>query len=263
LRNPIEEKHPDVKFDYYTTIDDFLAAIKANKIVGRLIGGFDVGRRHNTAEFMVFEELKDDLSILRLRRSFRNEPFEVMKGEAFYALRNANIRKLGVDATGPGIQLAEEAARAFPGVCEEINFTNSWKDEAASNIRRLMECQWLALPDDRDFRNQFHSIKRIVTEHGNLRIDAEANTQHHGDIVWGCALACMYIRNRPQINFGDSLRRGTHMDESNAADIHIVRPGKRLFAPISPMVQQPIMSSMSGSFGLELPAIARRKIQHA
>ena len=262
LRNPIEEKHPDTKFDYYTTIDDFLSAIKAGKIVGRLVGGFDVGRRHNTAEFIVFEELKDNLTILRLRRSFRNEPFEIMKGETFYALRNANIRKFGIDATGPGIQLAEETARAFPGVCEEINFTNSWKDESASNLRRLMECQWLALPDDRDFRNQFHSIKRIVTEHGNLRIDAAANTQHHGDIVWGCALACMYIRNKPQINFGDSLRRGMHMDESTDADIKIVRPGQRLFTTVSPMVQQPFMPGGHRPFGLELPAIARRKIQH-
>ena len=262
LRSPIEEKHPDTKFDYYTTIDDFLSAIKAGKIVGRLVGGFDVGRRHNTAEFIVFEELKDNLTILRLRRSFRNEPFEIMKGETFYALRNANIRKFGIDATGPGIQLAEETARAFPGVCEEINFTNSWKDESASNLRRLMECQWLALPDDRDFRNQFHSIKRIVTEHGNLRIDAAANTQHHGDIVWGCALACMYIRNKPQINFGDSLRRGMHMDESTDADIKIVRPGQRLFTTVSPMVQQPFMPGGHRPFGLELPAIARRKIQH-
>jgi phage FluMu gp28-like protein len=257
LKTQIEEMHPGIVFKFYDNIDDMLNAIKTGVIKGRFIGGFDVGRKHHTAELVLVEEVADNLNIVRLRRCFRKETFETMKEEINYVIRNCSVRKFGIDATGPGIQLAEEMRQKYPGICEEINFSNSWKDESASNLRRLMESQWLAIPDKRDFKSQFHSIKRMVTEHGNFKIDAEKNKDHHGDIFWAVAMATMYVRNIPVIGF--NVAAGKYQQDSDPGiSSRIVRPSTRLFMPNSPMARPFVNFGSDIGFGVVPLGIVRK-----
>jgi len=256
-KNPIEERHPGIKFGFYDSIEAVMDAIKVGDIKGRFIAGFDVGRKHHTAEFILAEEISDDMVVVRFRRSFRNEKFVEMESEIDYAIRNAHVRKLGIDATGMGMHLAENLSRRYPSVVDEVNFTPSWKDESASNLRRLMENQCFAFPDDRDFRKQFHSIKRSVTDHGNIRVDAEKNKDHHGDIFWAAALVGMHVRNKPLLNYSVNLHN-TDSEDRQTSSVSVMRPDRRIFLPASAMVQR-LNSSRVINFGLKVPNLTSRR----
>jgi phage FluMu gp28-like protein len=171
---------------------------------------------------------------MRMKKSYRNEDYETMKGELRYLLNNAPISKLGIDDTGLGNNLAEDLAKEFSGTCDGITFTNPWKEEVATNIRCLFEAQQLAVPDKRAIINQIHSIKRIVTEHGNLRLDAEKNKDHHGDIFWAIALGCSYIKKAFVTDFSVKMP-----DEDDPQLCKFPRPKQRVFTPkASPLIRQ-------------------------
>lgn len=230
---PLEENNPKIDFAFFEDLDEFMLYARAN-IKGGLYAGFDVGRKHHSAELFIFEDHPSDILIARLRKTYRNEDFETMKGELKYALNNLNIMKLGIDDTGLGANLAEDITREYPGICEGITFTNQWKEEVATNIRCMFEAQMIAIPDKRDITGQIHSIKRIVTEHGNLRLDAEKNKDHHGDIFWAIALACNYIKKA----FAPSFSVYTPKEEDDPHTSKFPRPKSRIFTPSVPLIKQ-------------------------
>ena len=232
-RYPLEEKNPKIDFSFFEDLDEFILYARAN-IKGGLYAGFDVGRKHHSAELFIFEDHPSDILIARLKKTYRNEDFETMKGELRYALNNLDIVKLGIDDTGLGANLAEDLTREYPGTSEGITFTNQWKEEVATNIRCMFEAQMIAIPDKREITGQIHSIKRIVTEHGNLRLDAEKNKDHHGDIFWAIALACNYIKKA----FAPSLSLHTPREEDDPHTCKFPRPASRIISPSVPLIKQ-------------------------
>jgi phage FluMu gp28-like protein len=158
--------------------------------------------------------------------------------------------KMGIDDTGIGNQLAEEMSKEYTGTCEGITFTNPWKEEVATNIRCFFEAQKIAIPDKKDLTKQIHSIKRIVTEHGNLRLDAEKNKDHHGDIFWAIALACSYIKKA----FAASFSVGKDIGEETPHTCEFARPATRVFTPRTPLVRQ--VGSLENGFN------SRRRRRH-
>jgi phage FluMu gp28-like protein len=228
LKSPIEERNPKIDFSFFDSIDEFIPFAK-DKCKGDLYAGFDVGRKHHSAELVIFEDHPSNLVIMRLSRSYKNENFEMMKSELRYLLNKLQIVKMGIDDTGIGSQMAEEMSREFAGICEGITFTNPWKEEVATNIRCLFESQQVAIPDKRNIVGQIHSIKRMVTEHGNLRLDAEKNKDHHGDIFWGIALATSYIKRA----FITNLSVGKITSEEESSLRHFPTPKVRIFTPKS------------------------------
>lgn len=234
---PMDARYPKTKFTYHDNLDDVLAAKRMGIISGPLHGGFDVARRRHGAELIILEDINRGPLAMRARIEFRNADFEKMEAELGRAVEQLGLEKMRIDETGPGIELAENMLKRYPGICEPITFTNSWKEENASHIRRLMEIQNLAVPDDREVKKQIHSIKRIVTDHGNLRFDAEKNKDHHGDIFWGMALAASELR----------LSSAGAISVRSTGDIEvreniIKRPFKRVFSssiPVSRNIQLP------------------------
>jgi phage FluMu gp28-like protein len=224
MRYPIEERNPDVNFDYFSDVEELMSYARNEGIKGDLYAGFDVGKKHHSAELVLLEDYSDDLVIMRFKKQFRNEKYEVMKGELRYILNNLPVVKMGIDDTGLGSDMGETLEGEFPGVCEGITFTNSWKQESATNVRLLLEAQKLAIPDDREILKQMHSIKRIVTEYGNLRLDAEKNKDHHGDIFWAIALACNYLKK-----VSDSTMIDIRTNNDDNLKNLIKRPTQRIF----------------------------------
>lgn len=244
---PVETSYPEVKFNYYTALDDLAAAKRAGEFKGSLSAGFDVGRRKHNAELIIVEDVPRGPVALRGRIKFNNVDFEAQEAELGRAIDWLGLERMGIDETGPGIQLGENMEKKYPGVCIPINFTNSWKELNASHTRRLMETQNLALPDDRDVRGQFHSIKRMVTDHGNLRFDAEKNKEHHGDIVWATALAVEELRPDEIGSLSVSKKK---VDRAVPENI-VSRPKKRLFNKKTTSV--PIARHTGPSFGVLPP----------
>ena len=99
-------------------------------------------------------------------------------------------RRACIDATGLGMQLAEEAVEQFGQKVEPVTFTAAVKEALAFGLRTKMEDRLVRVPTDRVIHNDLHSVKKITTAAGNIRFDVEASeSAGHADHFWALALA--------------------------------------------------------------------------
>ena len=84
--------------------------------------------------------------------------------------------------------LAEAAVESF-GTClvEPVIFTSSIKAEMAENLRIKVEDQHARIPVDHDLRNDWHSVRRIMSA-GSIKYDAARDNTGHADRFWAAAL---------------------------------------------------------------------------
>ena len=191
LTFPIMEKHGDITFSLYDEMEDLERAVFNGKVTGKLLAGYDVGRKKNAGEFAIIEELGREhnyLQIVRHLKTFRNTKFRLQKAYLERALTVFNRMRMKIDSGGIGANLGEEL-EDFSWKVEAIQFSNPWKEETCSDFRIRLENQGIAIPNRKDVKNQIHSIKRKVTEYGKFVFDAEKNESHHGDIFWAIAMA--------------------------------------------------------------------------
>jgi phage FluMu gp28-like protein len=91
------------------------------------------------------------------------------------------------------MQLAERAVEKFGcAKTEAINFASgSIRTEMAFNAKKCFEEKSVLIPACADVREDIHSMKRIITTAGNVRLQAEKETDvsGHADRFWGLALA--------------------------------------------------------------------------
>ena len=207
-RYVMEDKYLDVNFGFFTSIVKLRKSIQQGVVSPNLIAGFDVGRKRHTSELVILEKV-DDLLILRFREHFDNVPYPEQRARIEAYLNNLPVKKIGIDATGIGDSLTEELECNVTQEVIGIKFTNPWKERVCTEFLIRLEDKALALPDDSDVVKQIHSIKRKVSEFGNVQYSAHDQTEHHADIFWAIACAMWvgddYIRARPVIrgNFGN------------------------------------------------------------
>ena len=155
---------------------------------GDLHLGFDVGRKKDLSVLWLVERIGPML-FTRDVRVLEKVPFRVQRDILHEALRLPKIRRACIDATGLGMQLAEEAVDAFGRFrVEPITFTNRWKEEAAYDLRRRVEEKTLVLPQSQPVREDLHSVKKSVTGSGNIRFQVFGG-DGHADRFWAAALA--------------------------------------------------------------------------
>ena len=148
--------------------------------------GVDIARRHDLTVIAVLEKLGSVLYLRRLeilRQLPFSEQFKVLDHMAGFA------RKIAIDETGLGMQLAEELAKKWGETkIERVYFTARVKEELAERLKRHFEDKTIRIPVDNDLREDLHSVKRTVTDAGNIRY--EGSTQDsHADRFWALALA--------------------------------------------------------------------------
>jgi phage FluMu gp28-like protein len=176
--------------------EDFADIAKSNP--GRLVAGFDVGRRRDFSVLAIFEELKSGVLRCRLLKEFDRETFERQEAQLRAALTILPLARLSIDATGLGMNLAENLSREYPQVVSE-DFTTKTKETWCNDFKILLQRKMVELPADRDLVAQIHSIKKTVTAGGRVIFDAEkaADTKGHADKFWAVALACQKERRPP------------------------------------------------------------------
>ena len=103
-------------------------------------------------------------------------------------LRLPQVRRLCIDATGLGNQLAEEAKREFDWKVEPITFTQQSKSDLAYPLRSMHEDVHLRYRRDEKLRNDLRGIKKSITVGGNERFEGESGDSHC-DRFWAKALA--------------------------------------------------------------------------
>lgn len=154
---------------------------------GPLYVGVDVGRKRDLTVMWVLQRLGDVLWTRQLR-VLEGVPFRAQRDTLFDLL--PHVERACIDATGLGMQLAEEAQDAFGRYrIEPVTFTAAVKDELAHGLRRLFEDRRLRIPADRAIREDLHSVRKLTTVAGNIRFDAERTGDGHADRFWALALA--------------------------------------------------------------------------
>jgi phage FluMu gp28-like protein len=175
---------------------------------GNLYAGFDVARKKHLSCLWVTESI-GELDYTRAVIEMRDMPFRKQKEILYEVLSLPNLRRCCIDASGLGMQLAEEALEDYGKFkVEPISFTNSTKEELATNAYVQVENQRVLIPRDRKIRDDFYSIKAVITAAGNTRYEAEETEDGHADRFWAFAL------NR-------------HARKSNAGPVNITSGSRR------------------------------------
>ncbi len=156
----------------------------------RFYAGFDVGRKRDLSVLWVIEKL-GDVFWTRVLRTFNNVNFSAQEGAINSLLGSSAIKRLCIDSTGIGMQLAERLQQRWgTHRVEAVHFTAPVKSELAMPLRRLFEDKLVRVPMNDLVREDLHSIRKIVTAANNVRLDADrSDTDGHGDRFWALALA--------------------------------------------------------------------------
>ena len=163
-------------------------------ITGRLVAGFDVGRKRDLSELSIFEDI-DDQKVCRLLRSYDKTPFAEQEGDLRRMLGMLPIGRLSIDQNGIGMHLAENLSRDFGCVMPET-FTNESKEIWCNDFKILLQRKDVVLPKDRELVSQIHAIKKRLTPSGKPSFEVERDevTRGHGDRFFSVALACQKER---------------------------------------------------------------------
>jgi phage FluMu gp28-like protein len=148
--------------------------------------GVDVARKKHLCVIDVGEKIGDVIHD-RLRHEFLDQPFSRIKAELFRLLTLPKLQRCCIDATGLGLQLAEEAKETFGWKVEPVTFTQQVKERLAFSLRTDFESILLRIPRDPKLRADLRAIKKQVTITGNIRFIGDTD-DGHCDRFWAKAL---------------------------------------------------------------------------
>jgi phage FluMu gp28-like protein len=152
-------------------------------------GGMDIGRTKNTSELYLVGESTTSTYPLRLALTMDNTEFDDQLSVVTNVMANLPVKKLLIDQTGIGRNIAENAAKKYPSKIEGVDFTNATKQLWAGNTKMVMQQRKAPIPIDRELAYQIHSIKKLITPSKNVVFDTDRNEKHHADKFWALALA--------------------------------------------------------------------------
>lgn len=186
----LEEATAYLSYELLATCEDAAATTdllleEIDPALGELYLGVDVGRQRDLTVMWLLQR-GGDVNWTRRVIELASTSFAAQR-EVLYGLL-PRVRRACIDATGLGMQLAEEAKQRFAQV-EAVTFTASVKSDLATTLRRAFEDRGVRVPVSSAVREDLHSVRRIVTSAGNIRFDAERDAGSHADRFWALALA--------------------------------------------------------------------------
>ncbi len=155
------------------------------ELEGDVYVGVDIGRRKDLTVISVLEEVGDVFYLRKLevlKKLPFSEQFRIIDHIASYA------RRIAVDETGIGMQLAEELRRKHGSKVIPVYFTARAKEELAEKLKAKFQDRLIRVPPDRDLREDLHSVRRSITASGNVRYEG-SSSDSHADRFWSLALA--------------------------------------------------------------------------
>lgn len=156
-----------------------------------LYAGIDIGRKQDLTVIWIDEKIAGTF-YTRHKIELKNMPFSEQKQILFPILAMPEMRRACIDATGIGMQLAEEAAQMFGTFkIEPVMFTQKSKEDMAHRVKRYLEDRKFIIPEEQKTRQDFHNIQRLVTVAGNIRFAGERNENGHSDRFWAAALSLL------------------------------------------------------------------------
>lgn len=162
-------------------------ACDQGKIEEALVGGIDVGRKHDLTELVVLGKSTAGRLPVRLMVSLDRVEYDAQEDCFREIIERLPFIQVLVDQSGIGAQLGENLTRT--GKAQGVDFSGPSKELWAVETKIQAERGNVPLPPERDLAYQIHSIKKTVTAAKNIRFDTERNEKHHADMYWAWALA--------------------------------------------------------------------------
>jgi phage FluMu gp28-like protein len=180
------------------------------QVQGDLYLGMDIGRRRDISVIWIDEQI-GQMAFTRLAKPLEKVPFATQKDILYQYLRHPQLRRVCIDETGIGMQLAEQAQLDFGQFrVEPVYFTRTVKEELAYSLRTAVESKTAVLPASQPVREDLHSLRKATTPSGNIRFDVESSAAGHGDYFWAKALATHAAKNYGgPVHVGHTRRRKT------------------------------------------------------
>lgn len=194
--NAIDESAAFLSYDLISTCTHD-TKMPLENVTGDLFVGVDIGRKKDLTVISIFEKL-GHVKYLRNMIVLKKMPFREQKKILYSVLRHPKFRRCCIDATGIGMQLAEDAQFDFGKYrVEALMFTAAVKDELACKLRMEFEDKTIMIFDDDLLREDLHSVKKVVTISGAVRFDVDASeTDGHADRFWSIALGSHAAENK-------------------------------------------------------------------
>lgn len=167
--------------------------------------GCDIARRKNLFVIWVAEQVGDVL-YTRFVEEHQNIKFSAMKSALYKYIEHPKHIRTCIDKTGMGEQLTEETIEKFGASrVEGILFSNAVKGVMAGDLSLALEDKSFIIPDSDAIKEDFHSVRKVVTIAGNTRIEADVNPddQSHADRFWAAAL-CKHAQGKKSTGFNAS-----------------------------------------------------------
>ena len=163
--------------------------------------GFDIARRGDLSVIWVLAIGADMVRRTPLVIEMSNVPFAQQRQVLWHLLGHLPRRRGGaMDATGLGMQLAEETTQQFGASVLAVMLTEPWYRENMPPLQAAFEDATIAIPRDRDTAGDIRLLKLVrgvarVPE----RVRDDAGRQRHGDAAIALALAYHASRADPEI----------------------------------------------------------------
>ncbi|WP_077228676.1 terminase large subunit domain-containing protein [Sphingomonas hengshuiensis] len=193
---------------------------------GRIFAGMDIAAKKDLTCIWTAEEIGDVLyprEIVTMRRA----PFAAQYAEIERMDARDNWARFAGDETGMGIPVLERI-REILGASrvDGITFSMSSKLGMATLLKDRMQDRLFRLVEgDKATREDLHSITRVVTETGAIRLLNDGESDGHGDRFWAAALCCVAASGQtqqigylgiPKAGFGDDPRADRDLHDAFA-----------------------------------------------
>lgn len=174
--------------DALAKIADVARMVQEGSIEQTMVGGMDIGRRHDTTEIILLgKNAYTDSLPLRLHITLDRVEFDLQEAVVMRILDALPVTGFLIDSNGIGMQLAENMSR-YPAAAG-VQFTNETKRLWAVEAKLRFQRAQVPIPLDRDLMYQIHSLRRKVTVANNTVFDVDESEKHHADMFWALALA--------------------------------------------------------------------------
>ncbi len=167
---------------------------------GEYYFGVDVGRRHDLTVIYILEKLGDVCYTQKIE-ALKGASFAIQAQLLEELINTFRPRRVCIDSTGLGMQLAEDLNRVYAAV-EPIHFTAAIKETLAVTAKIAFEQRKVRIPDDRKLTADIRSIRKHITAAGNIRFDVSQESSAHADYFWALALALYAQANTPNFKPG-------------------------------------------------------------
>ena len=188
----VDEAHALLPYDLLLArVDETLSYhlnLMALEEPGSLYAGYDVGRKRDLSVLVLLERKKRQL-YWRGAVELRTAPFGEQHQLLVSIMKMGSLRRLAIDQSGLGMQLAEQLERTYRTRVEPITMTAPVKESLASRILAVFQSGDVNIPDHRPLIDDLHSMQRTVTVAGNIRYAAPREAGSHADRWTALALA--------------------------------------------------------------------------